>query len=332
MLKTLAEQGGGKYYTATNVYDLPEVLLKETVRLAGHYYVEEPFEPVKNKDSPILQDLAGPLPPLHGYNASTLRPTADLILKSPSGDPILATWQYGLGRTAVWTSDMKGRWATDWLLWPEFGKFAAQLLSWTVPQSGSSGLQMAYSLAPAADGRAQDASLTVESFVSQGVPRTGLRTTARVNNGEPLTAPQDSPGVYAAAAKRLPEGVYPVEIEQRDPATGDIVARDTTGIIVPYASEFALTEGSADAGQRLLSELAQLGGGSMLPVSQPALSLAHDIQGQPVRVPLWPYLLLAAIVLFPLDVAVRRLTFSWSDLRGRDHCNGARDAKNRPKL
>jgi Ca-activated chloride channel family protein len=317
VLQKLAIEGGGKFYTATNVYDLPEVLLKETVRLAGQYYVEETFEPVKNKDSPILQDLSGTLPPLHGYNATTLRPTADLILKSPSGDPLLATWQYGLGRSAVWTSDVKGRWATDWLLWPEFGRFAGQLLSWTVPQSGASGLQMAYSLAPAADGRTQDASITVESFDSQGVPRTGLRTVIRVNRGEPVAAPQDAPGVYAAAAKRLSQGVYPVEIEQRDPATGDVVARDTTGIIVPYASEFELADSAAAEGRRLLSELAQLGGGRLLAIDDPAASLVHDIQGQPVRVALWPYLLLIAILLFPIDVAVRRLSFSWGDILGR---------------
>jgi hypothetical protein len=123
--------------------------------------------------------------------------------------------------------------------------------------------------------------------------------------------------VYAAGAKRLAEGVYPVEIEQRDPQTGDIVARDTTGIIVPYASEFELADGAADAGKQLLSELAQLGGGKVLSLDDPAASLVHDIPGQPVRVPLWPHLLLVAILLFPFDVAVRRLTFSWSDLLRR---------------
>ena len=315
VLQKLAELGAGKFYTATNVYDLPEVLLKETVRLAGHYYVEKQFEPIKNKDSPILQDIAPPLPQLYGYNATTLRPTADLILKSPDGDPLLATWQYGLGRTAVWTSDVKGRWATDWLLWADFGKFAGQLMSWTVPQSGSSGLQVAYTLAPAPDGRTQDANLTVESFDSKGVPRTGLHTTVRVNKGEPLSAPQDAPGVYSVGARRLAQGVYPVEIEQRDPDTGDIVARDMTGIIVPYASEFKVSDDAVAQGQRLMSELAQLGGGSVLPLGEPSRSLEHDIQGQPVKVPLWPYLLLAAVLLFPIDVAVRRLTFSWKDLR-----------------
>jgi hypothetical protein len=181
---------------------------------------------------------------------------------------------------------------------------------------------MAYSLAPAADGRTQDASITVESFDSKGVPRTGLRTVLRVNKGPPVDAPQDAPGIYAAAAKRMPEGVYPVEIEQRDPATGDIVSRDTTGIIVPYASEFELTDGAAEEGQRLMSELAQLGGGRVLAAEDPSASLVHDIQGQPVRVALWPYLLLIAILLFPIDVAVRRLTFSWGDILERTSGSG----------
>jgi hypothetical protein len=32
-------------------------------------------------------------------------------------------------------------------------------------------------------------------------------------------------------------------------------------------------------------------------------------------VALWPWLLLLAIVLFPIEVAVRRLSISWADVR-----------------
>ena len=61
------------------------------------------------------------------------QPTADVILNADPRDPLLARWQYGLGRAAVWTSDLKGQWGRDWVAWPEFARFSAQLVGWTNP-------------------------------------------------------------------------------------------------------------------------------------------------------------------------------------------------------
>ena len=35
----------------------------------------------------------------------------------PRDDPLLAQWQYGLGRSVAWTSDSTGRWAKNWVGW-----------------------------------------------------------------------------------------------------------------------------------------------------------------------------------------------------------------------
>jgi hypothetical protein len=125
---------------------------------------------------------------------------------------------------------------------------------------------------------------------------------------------QQAPGVYQGMARGLPQGVYSVHVDQRDPETNLPVAVQDTGLVVPYPSEYRLeVGGSANAGA-LLDDLAQLGNGRKLDITQPAAALTHDIAAQPTRVILWPWLLLAAIILFPFDVAVRRLTFSWGDL------------------
>src|SRR6185503_15973177 len=47
-------------------------------------------------------------------------------------DPVLATWRYGLGRTAAFTSDAKAKWSVLWLRWRDFNKFWAQLTRWTL--------------------------------------------------------------------------------------------------------------------------------------------------------------------------------------------------------
>src|SRR5690606_36019167 len=54
--------------------------------------------------------------------------------------PVLAQWQYGLGRAVAWTSDTKGKWAKDWITWSEFPRFAAQMVQWMVPSASNSNL------------------------------------------------------------------------------------------------------------------------------------------------------------------------------------------------
>src|SRR5204863_9891155 len=113
--------------------------------------------------SPILKGLdADSLPSLLGYNGSTLKPTAEQIIKSPAGDPILAQWQYGLGRSVAWTPDVKGRWATDWVKWPRFSQFAGQMVGWAMPQTNSPGLDTAFTLAGGSSS-GQDVGVRIES-------------------------------------------------------------------------------------------------------------------------------------------------------------------------
>ncbi len=56
------------------------------------------------------------------------KPTAEVILATESGDPLLAWWRYGLGMSVAFTSDAKARWAAEWLTWPQFGQFWAQVV------------------------------------------------------------------------------------------------------------------------------------------------------------------------------------------------------------
>ena len=129
----------------------------------------------------------------------------------------------------------------------------------------------------------------------------------------PLT--QESPGVYSGVAQALQQGTYRVGIEQRSTGTNDLVARSDEGLVIPYASEYAVVDNSAQTSSAYLSDLAQLGGGSVLPLSSSEAVWSHDIAAQRIRIALWPWLVLFAIVLFPIDVAVRRLSVSWQDVR-----------------
>jgi Ca-activated chloride channel family protein len=61
-------------------------------------------------------------PVLKGYVKFVAKPTADTIL-GIDRDPLLSRWQFGLGRSAVFASDAKARWAADWVTWKGYDKF-----------------------------------------------------------------------------------------------------------------------------------------------------------------------------------------------------------------
>ena len=152
-----------------------------------------------------------------------------------------------------------------------------------------------------------------------GTPRNGLVSTLVLTDlagsAIDVAMTQESPGVYSGVAQTLKPGTYRVGIEQRAPGTNDLVARSDEGLVIPYASEYAVIDNSSQAASAYLSDLAQLGGGKILSLSSSDAVWTHDIQAQRLRVALWPWLVLLAIILFPIDVAVRRLSVSWQDIR-----------------
>ena len=67
---------------------------------------------------------------MSGYVRTLPKDNAEIVLDSGGDepDPILARWQYGLGRTVFFASDAKNRWAAEWLEWDGFGKLWTQLI------------------------------------------------------------------------------------------------------------------------------------------------------------------------------------------------------------
>jgi Mg-chelatase subunit ChlD len=97
-LGDLARRGGGRYYAAVDPTTIPDIFLKETQQVSGQQIVEETFFPILTSSSPILRGLEDGLPQLLGYNGTTAKAAAQTVLVSTRDDPVLAQWQYGLGR------------------------------------------------------------------------------------------------------------------------------------------------------------------------------------------------------------------------------------------
>ncbi|HLU39760.1 MAG TPA: VWA domain-containing protein, partial [Planctomycetota bacterium] len=145
LMTALAEMGNGEAYFTNDFGSIPQIFTKETLRASKSMLVEEPFVPAltpAGKDDPLLRGIDfGAAPLLMGYVATTPKELARVLLVSDFGDPVLAHWNYGLGRAVAFTSDAKTRWGADWVAWPQFGKFWAQIVRSVMSTGTTSVLQ-----------------------------------------------------------------------------------------------------------------------------------------------------------------------------------------------
>ncbi len=130
LLTLVSEAGGGRFHGAEDPAHLPRIFTRETELISKKPTLDDWFPVGVAQNAGFLQGVhMGGAPLLRGYTSTQLAPPpAELILVSDRGEPILARRPVGLGWTLAWTSDLKARWATDWLKWPQFSRFISQLV------------------------------------------------------------------------------------------------------------------------------------------------------------------------------------------------------------
>jgi uncharacterized membrane protein len=308
-LRAIAEQGGGRFYRVTTLSEVPDIFLSETIIVAGRDIVEGQFTPITALPAPVVRGL-GSLPPLYGYNATEPRETARTILVSPDDKPILAQWQYGLGRSIAWTSDLKGQWAQDWVTWAEFPRFVGGLLDAMLPPQQTEGL----ALETRTDGAQTIIDLTVQD--TGGRPREAAEIEGRLLNpddeGAPLAFAQVGAGRYRAVAETDEPGVYLAQVAVLD-SEGQLVGNLIHGIAIAYSPEYRPQRAPTTAGTApLLDELARATGGQLSPAAAGVFVPPEQPVGivQEIALPL----LWLALLLWPLDIALRRMLLRWSDM------------------
>ena len=308
-LKDLAAIGGGRYHLATNAASIPSIFTEETALAARSYIVEESFFPKLVNSSPILAGIDA-TPRIHGYVATSAKDLAQVILRADKeNDPILATWQYGLGRSVAFTSDATGRWGRDWVSWQDYASFWAQTVRYTLGDSSNTALEMKVAL----DGASKQAHLTLDARSRSGGFLNGYQIKANVvaPNGETqaVSLRQIAPGRYEAYFDPKEQGVYLMRFDGQPEKGGSGQSfAQTDGWTLSYSPEYRRIESDPD----LLIRLATLTGGK-LASANPADAFLHNLKAVSATSPLWPWLLLLAALLLPLDVASRRLILTRQD-------------------
>ncbi|HWQ12170.1 MAG TPA: VWA domain-containing protein [Roseiflexaceae bacterium] len=303
-LRQVAEQGGGRFYQITRVEEVPEVFLQETVIAAGRDVVEGRFIPQVALPVAPVRGL-GAVPPLFGYNGTEIKETARAILVTPDGKPILAQWQYGLGRAVAWTSDVQGKWAAEWVAWEQFPRFVSGLADLLLPPRTGGALALRGTV------EGGQGVLEVTAQDERGRPLNDLTLAGRLvdpeNNGGPLTFTQVGPGRYRAVAPATVPGVYLAQVAAADDQ-GRQLGVATTGLVVSYSLEYSERRDNP----ALLRDLARITGGRVDPLPAEVFAPPAQAVGSVREIGL--PLLWLALVLWPLDIALRRLMLRLEDL------------------
>jgi uncharacterized membrane protein/Mg-chelatase subunit ChlD len=306
LLQQLADMGAGRFYEGSDPFEVPQILVKETLEIARTAIVEEPFRPAIVGSSPMLDGFEpNQLPTLRGYVAVTPKPASLVVLGSRQGDAVLAEWQYGLGQVVAWTSDAEPRWSADWIDWPEFSRFWSQVVKRTVPARVEQNLQTTVQVE---GGRAR---ISVDAIADDRTFRNGLETTATLlapdGAQSELRLDQSGPGRYESSVPVGSAGAYLLQVVQREPgAAGPPLAQQSSGFVGGQSAEYWQLRPN----QTLLQGIARATGGRML--NAPAEAFAHTLQTPGAGRELWQPLAAFAVLLFLVDVAVRRLRISFA--------------------
>ncbi len=307
-LEEIAILGGGRYHFTDRPESIPSIFTEETSLATRSYIIEETFFPQLASRSQILSGLAE-TPPLHGYIGTSSKSTAQTILVSEQGDPVLAAWQYGLGRTASWTSDATARWSRDWVAWDGFPRFWAQVVRYTVRE------QIQSPLSVQVRGEGDSAAVIVDARSESGEFLNGLSLSAIVigpdGQARTIELPQSAPGLYEGAFRGDVEGTYLLRIDGES-GTGEAVTQ-ISGWVLPYSPEYRPP--TTGGGMDLLQLVADQTGGSLVPIDNALPPFSHNISSPDSRQPVWHWLVAIALLLLPFDIAVRRLAFSRRDIR-----------------
>jgi Ca-activated chloride channel family protein len=294
LMQNIAEWGGGRPYYVENPQSVPQIFQDETQLAAGKSLKEEDFKPVAKKTVEAFKGIDfKTAPDLKGYVATKTKSTSELILETPGEKPLLARWQYGLGKSAIFTSDAKDRWAADWLKWGSYTKFWSQLVRETMRRQDNDEFDLQV------ERQGDEARVTINAIQKDGKFRNALRPQLRVlspsQTASTVDVPQVGPGSYETRIPLRQDGTYVFR------TMGDVTGVPSRTIEYSYPDEYHFYPPDFT---RLRTISTETGG-----VYQPSGPEIFDPQGESVDVhsKLWPLLASIALVMYVGDVFLRRL-------------------------
>lgn len=295
-LRQMAAVGGGRFYLVKDASKLPQIFTQDVSLMSRSAIEEGVFVPKVMAGEEAARGIDG-FPALKAYCLTDARPLARVGMRTGKDDPLLATWQYGLGKSMAFTSDAQNRWASEWMSWGDFGKFWAQAVRSLTRKSALNNYDL--QVTPEGGKGRIDLKATDRSGNPLNLSTIEVRVSDPEGNSQKATLTQEAPGVFSGAFAAEDVGSYIVSVVEPT-ATGETRVA-ANGFSIPYPPEYR----SSRPNLPLLEGIASQSGGLKLSKASEALR-PLAIRGESVS-DLWRTFLFIALFLLPLDVLVRRV-------------------------
>lgn len=306
-LRMIAKTTNGRFYACRNPNQLPQIFVKEAKVVRRSLIDENPFTPrlVYALAETTRGFADGQFPSLNGLVLTTPKEAAiemPLVRSGTEGDdPLMAHWQCELGKVLVFTSGQWRKWGPDWASWERFGAFWAQVVRWTMRQTGSADFDVVTRL------EGDKGRIVIEALNRDASFLNEMRIAGRLilpdQSRKPVHLVQTGPGHYEGTFDVNDDGQYLVSLQYSAPNRESGMIR--TGLTMPYSPEYR----ELQANLPLMEQVRARTGGRMLTGDAIADDVFHkDHPVTRARQPIWRQTVIWVLLpLFLLDVAGRRL-------------------------
>ena len=303
LLESLANNCGGRYYYSDISSDIPKIFAQE-VFLGGDSYIQngEFGLSVRGGHELTANLFAEGWPILYGYVSATPKTASSSIISSAEkDDPILTVWQYGLGRTVAWNSDVTGEWSGAFVGQEDYVQLWKRIVDYSTGNANMG------------EDRVDVVTVGEETKViyQTGNYSSDTEILATVidpeGNAQEVKLYATSPGTYETSIPTDYTGLYHFNIRRTE--NGEIQSYMTTAAAVQFSYEYKFDVSTAS----YLSFAQQYG--RLITPEENIWTRITTGAGEKRSLTNW--LLCLATLLFLTDVAVRRFQyvprFGWAE-------------------
>jgi uncharacterized membrane protein len=306
LMSDIAKWGKGRAYVAETAESIPQIFIEETQRAVRSNLLEESFRPVVKRRSAAFRGMdVDRLPDLNGFVSSKARDHVEVLLATPSGAPLLARWQYGLGKAVVFTSDVTNRWSSQWIEWPGYGKFWAQQVRDVMRRDSGERLDFRVVREGA------EIVVRLAALTPGGDVRNGLAPRVRMTRNDRSTSVIGlSPAGAGTYELRMPvdRSMQAERFELVDSpgiSKADVLRAGSRTLHQDFANELR----AFPPDMELLGALTHATGGKIAPAMAEVFSRQGD-ESRTIK-DLWPWFSIMALMFYLLDIAARRSPLAW---------------------
>ncbi|MCR5281922.1 MAG: VWA domain-containing protein [Lachnospiraceae bacterium] len=305
LLERMAKQCDGRFYQADEKSDIPRIFAKEVLMSGDSYLQNGNFSLSLNRSNQILEGLFSEgTEQITGYVATSPKPGTMELIKSDKDDPILSAWQYGMGRSVAWTSDVSGVWSGAFLSQEDAARMWKRICEYSYGYRTQAGDRVEYVEADEEGGEKRVRYTTEKNETGCEIEAVA---TGPDKERKELKLSAKRPGVYEAVLPEGEEGIYYLSVVKKK--DGQVVSSVQSAAIRQFSDEYRFEISDQQAkefveriGRILQSDESVWKGDGRLRSSARSLTIP---------------LLIAALMVFLFSIAQRRLELGalWAEQR-----------------